>query len=230
MELSKLQRLLNPRAVAKAIKLSFKTDPDGFLSKISGVIHVGANTGQERGLYAQNNLNVIWIEPIPEIFFELRKNLAEFPCQQAYQYLVTDKDNEKYVFHVANNEGLSSSIFDLNLHKDIWPDVFYKHTITLQSISLPSLVEKERIEIDEYDALVMDTQGSELLILKGAETLLRKFKYIKTEVPDFESYSGCCHVKDMDTFLKSHGFRECFRHQFASRKDGGGYYDIVYGR
>ena len=41
-----------------------------------------------------------------------------------------------------------------------------------------------------WDALVMDTQEPELLILKGAEPMLSQFKYIKTEAADFESYVG----------------------------------------
>jgi hypothetical protein len=43
-----------------------------YLRKVRGVIHVGANEGQERDLYAAFGLNVIWIEPIPEVFQVLR--------------------------------------------------------------------------------------------------------------------------------------------------------------
>jgi len=40
-----------------------KKDPDGFLQKVSGVVHIGANTGQERELYKKYGLRVIWVEP-----------------------------------------------------------------------------------------------------------------------------------------------------------------------
>lgn len=49
-----------------------------FLREVEGVIHVGANSGQERGIYNRFGLRVIWIEPTPEIFMELRKNLRLF--------------------------------------------------------------------------------------------------------------------------------------------------------
>lgn len=97
----------------------------------------------------------------------------------------------------------------------------------LSSTTLASLVGKENLNIEKYDALVMDTQGSELLILNGAEPLLHNFKYIKTEVPDFESYIGCCQLKDTG-FLLSYRFKEYSKHKITSRKDGGNYYDIVY--
>lgn len=217
-----------PNLVFGAIKKSLVKDSNSFLEEVSGVIHVGANIGQERKVYAKHNLDVLWIEPIPEIFKRLKKNLKKYPRQQGYQYLVTDKDNEKYEFHIANNNGLSSSILNLDLHEDIWPQISYERSIVIESTTLVSLMDKEEINLLKYDALVMDTQGSELLVLKGAETLLNKFKYIKTEVSDFESYVGCCQVKDIEDFLLKHGFREVSRHNFASRKEGGNYYDIVY--
>jgi hypothetical protein len=40
------------------------TKQSRFLRDVTGVIHVGANTGQERFLYRLFGLNVIWIEPI----------------------------------------------------------------------------------------------------------------------------------------------------------------------
>jgi FkbM family methyltransferase len=201
-----------------------------FLRHVTGVIHVGANTGQERELYEQFGLSVIWVEPIPAVFRKLQENIAGFRRQRAYQYLVTDEDDRQYEFHVADNFGASSSILDLDLHREIWPNVRYTESIAIKSVTLTSLVKREKIDLDGYDALVMDTQGSELLVLKGAEPLLGRFEYIKTEVPDFEAYSGCCKVEDVERFLKGHGFREWHRRSFAAKKQVGSYFDIVYKR
>jgi hypothetical protein len=52
-----------------------KGDLDGFLGDVSGVVHVGANIGQERQLYAAHKLNVLWIEPISEVFKRLESNI-----------------------------------------------------------------------------------------------------------------------------------------------------------
>ena len=117
------------KSLKRRIKLLFGGKPDKFLKKITGVIHVGANTGQEIALYAQYGLSVVWIEPIPEIFEKLQSNLIGFPRQIAIKGLVTDLDNVEYQFHLANNNGASSSILELNLHQDIWPDVVYEKTI-----------------------------------------------------------------------------------------------------
>jgi len=218
------------KAIFNQARSMLKRDPDKFLRKVSGVIHVGANTGPEIELYAKYGLGVIWIEPIPEVFEKLEANVANFSRQRALKCLVTDQDNVEYQFHIANNEGHSSSILDLNLHKDIWPQVAYEKTITLRSKTLPSLLEEEHVDHSEYDSLVMDTQGSELLVLKGAVSILENFNYIKTEVPDFESYTGCCQLTDIASFLARHGFREFSRYKFAEHPNGGSYYDVVYKR
>jgi len=42
--------------------------PDVFLDRVKGVIHVGANTGQERLIYESRQLNVFWVEPIPNVY------------------------------------------------------------------------------------------------------------------------------------------------------------------
>jgi FkbM family methyltransferase len=205
-------------------------DPNGFLRSVRGVVHVGANVGQERALYARHDLNVLWIEPIPDVFATLKANLAGFPKQRALECLVTDRDDAWYEFHVANNQGESSSILALKEHKDVWPKVAFTNTIKLKSSTLATLLAREAIASTDYDALVMDTQGSELSVLRGAEPVLPRFKFIKTEVPDFEAYEGCAQLKDIERFVTERGFTELSRHPFAQHPGGGRYYDVVYRR
>jgi FkbM family methyltransferase len=199
-----------------------------FLMQSRGVIHVGANFGQERDLYKTYGLNVVWIEPIPEVFDGLKTLIHSYPNQKAFCYLVTDIDDGEYLFHVSNNEGQSSSIYDLADHKEIWPDVTYSKTITLKSITLSSLIKKEHLEMNKYDTLILDTQGSELLILKGAISLLPYIEYVKAEVADFESYAGCCKLSEMDQFFEEHNFRRIAKVGFAYKEGVGAYYDVLY--
>jgi FkbM family methyltransferase len=203
---------------------------DGFLKECSGIIHVGANEGQERDRYARYNLRVLWVEPIPEVFARLQSNVKDYPNQCAIEALVTDRDGGEYQFNIASNQGASSSILEFKEHKDVWPSVTFERTIKLAGYTLPTLLKREGIDPAGYDALLLDTQGSELLVLQGALPILHHFKYIKAEAPDFESYANCCQVVDLDAFMDAQGFREHRRTEFARRKEGGAYYDIVYER
>ena len=211
-------------------EISQLKDANSFLNNVSGVIHVGANSGQERDEYNLYSLNVIWIEPIPKVFNKLKKNIKKYSKQKAYKYLLTNIDNQDINFKIANNAGQSSSILELNQHKDIWPKVEYTRSIKLKSSTLKNVIKHEKIDIKRYQALIIDTQGSELLVLKGGSNLLKNFRYIKTEAADFESYKECCLIKDLSKFLDKFGFKEIKKVKFATRKEGGSYFDILYKR
>jgi FkbM family methyltransferase len=207
-----------------------RTPFKGFLRDARGVIHVGAHVGQERERYSQYGLRVLWLEPLPDHFALLERNIAPFPRQRAIQCLVTDQDDVEYPFHVTSNAGGSSSILPLDMHKDIWPDVTTTRTIALRSKTLPTALREQQIDASAYDALVMDTQGSELLVLLGAAPLLSTFKYIKAEVADFEAYTGCCQLAQVESFLGKHGFQEHARNVIAQHPGGGRYFDVVFRR
>ena len=201
---------------------------DDFLTHVAAVIHVGANDGHERHAYAEHDLSVLWIEALPSAFAELEDNLSGFPKQTAIEALVTDKAGQNHTFHVANNKGASSSIFDFALHRDIWPDVTMTHDIELTSSTLDDLVTAQAPGFLRAEALVMDTQGSELLVLKGAPRVLEHVRYIKTEAADFESYAGSTTVAELSAYLGKLGFTLVGREAFASHPKGGKYYDVLF--
>jgi FkbM family methyltransferase len=142
------------RAWGRAQKRVFGDFQD-YLSHCQGVIHVGANTGQERETYVQRGLRVVWIEPIPDVYQTLVKNIADYENQVAINALITDKDGADCLLHVANNGGASSSILDLHLHRDIWPDVGYVRDLAIKSETLPSTLQRAGVKVEDYDALLL---------------------------------------------------------------------------
>jgi FkbM family methyltransferase len=203
---------------------------DGFLTKVSGVIHVGANAGQERQLYHELGLKVLWFEAIPKVYEELVANIAEMPRQNAICALLTDRDGEEYRFHVANNLGASSSIYEFGEHRDIWPQVEYVDQLTLRSSQLDTLMSAAEINRRDYQALVIDVQGAELLVLKGGKRTLRHCRYIKAEAADFDSYVGAARLQDLQRHLAPLGYREVARQPFAKHTNGGTYWDVTWER
>ncbi|MFN9546337.1 MAG: FkbM family methyltransferase [Cyanobacteriota bacterium] len=222
MDLTASLRLL------KRTLLRREKSPDIFLNHIKGVIHIGANTGQERLLYASKNLTVFWIEPIPSIYEVLCQNIKDFPGQHAICALLLDRDGVKVKLNIANNEGASSSVMLLKEHRELWPDVAYIDAIELTATTLPTLVNQGKVCLDDCDALILDTQGSELMILQGAISLLPKIKYILIEVPDFEAYAGCPRLDDFNQFMKINGFRLVAKRAIAASSKSRAYYDVLY--
>jgi FkbM family methyltransferase len=199
-----------------------------FLTRVRCVIHVGANVGDEPYLYAEHGLKVIWIEPIPEVFAKLVENIHSFPDQKAINALITNEDGAFCTLHISNNGRYSSSILDLYLVKDIAPDVTFTHDILVRSSRLPTVLAD--INLSEYDAMILDTQGTELLILQSATAILSGFKYIQVEAANFEAYRNCATVDTLNTFLRQHGFRLLHKHLQVRRDAGGEYFDLLFGR
>jgi FkbM family methyltransferase len=199
-----------------------------FLRHVDTVVHVGANCGQERDQYAKYGLNVFWVEPIPAVFEELQSALQAFPRQKAYKALILDRDGLTHTLHVASNNGASSSIFELAEHRQLWPEISFTYDIRIESITLATLVKTHSINLGTRAALILDTQGSELLVLKGATELLPRFKFVKTEVADFDSYAGCCKLSDLLPFMNQHGFAEIRRDAFKTSPGIGTYYDVLF--
>jgi FkbM family methyltransferase len=218
------------RRLAGSVKRRIFPSIDYYLASCSGVIHVGANSGQERDLYAQHRLPVVWIEALNDQFDALTSNIRGLANQVAIRALITDRDNDLHILHVSNNAGQSSSIFELHLHKDIWPNVHYVNDVEMKSSTLPTALNTAGIDYTSFDALVLDTQGSELLVLRGAAPILAQFKFVKTEAADFESYKGCATVNEISRFLAKHKFSLRQKVPFAKHPAGGRYFDLLFKR
>lgn len=196
------------------------------LNNIRGIVHVGASYGQEAVEYKLNHLSVLWIEPIPESFLRLQKEILPYAKQKAVNGLCTDQVGTEYKLNIASNDGLSSSIYELGQHAEIWKDIKYVDTLSIRSTTVDKIMETQDRSL--YDAMVVDTQGADLLVLQGAIKTIDKMKYIKVEVADFELYLGGCRLRDIEMFMWDHGFVEYRREFFAAHNDGGICWDIIY--
>lgn len=219
---------MNLRHFVRLARCRLKDTDNRFLRKCSGVIHVGANSGQEAYLYGCYGLPVVWIEAIPDVFDELQRHIAPFRKQRAVNALITDRDGEQHVLHISSNDGHSSSIFQFGQHSDIWPEVHYVRDITLTSQTLPSAL--HGIDTSRFDVLVLDVQGAEMLVLRGAKAMLKQFRYIKAEAADFEVYSGCATATQIVSFLGERRFYVIRKDVFATHPSGGQCFDMLFKR
>lgn len=181
-------------------------------------------------MYARYGLKVAWVEPIPDIFRELQSNLTDLPDQTAYNCLIAAQDGMKYEFHVSDNEGSSSSILEPSKQlAEEWTKISF-YSIELEALSLPTFIRTNGINLASFDILVLDAQGAELLILEGAKEILSCFRYIKSEAVNFEVYSGCCQLPELDAFLSKHRFKQKGRFILSRSPKGGRQWDVLYQR
>lgn len=170
-----------------------------------GVLHVGANTGQEAEFYYNAGVKeVIWVECHVPTFEKLQENVKDIPGTICINACVSDRYSETY-FNIANNDSQSSSLLELAHHKNIHPEVSFIDKILVKTHRLDELLKDFKFGGSWF--LNIDLQGADLLAMKGMGDLLYHFKWINTEVNNTEVYEGCHLVGDIDDYLIQYGFK-----------------------
>lgn len=176
---------------------------DRYNIRPKGVLHIGANVGEEAPIYEQLGIKKqIWIEGNPEIFLKLKANIAHNPQAIALNYLIGDEEKE-VTFHIANNGGQSSSVLELGTHTKQHPDVHFVRDIQAKMYRIDGL----GLDLEGVDFLNIDLQGFEMQALKGMGDLLKGFKWAYLEVNRADVYKGCAQIESMDLFMLANGFR-----------------------
>jgi len=179
-----------------------------------GVLHVGANTGQEAEDYFKAGIeHTYWIEPIPEIYNQLVKHVSKFDFKSSSfcNALITDVNGEMVDFHIANNDGQSSSLLNFGTHSKEHPTVKFIKTITLETVRIDKIFNdlSSNVENDfnpyDYDFLNIDVQGAELLVLKSMGRYMNNFDFAYIEVNTAHLYKDCPLIEDIDQFFSDYG-------------------------
>lgn len=170
--------------------------------KINSALHIGAHCCEEQHFYNEIGAkDIIWIDANENLVNQMKSR----GIQNIYHAVISDKDNEDIIFHVANN-GQSSSILDLGTHKNEHPDVWYVNEIPSKTITIDTFFKENNFDTKKYNFWNMDIQGAELHALKGATSVLQFADIIYLEVNERELYLGCGLVTEIDEFLKPFGF------------------------
>lgn len=181
--------------------IDFRTLFPKYNIKPKGVVHVGANRGEEYHIYMELEIKKqVWYEANFEMYQLLMETIKDNPEATAYNLCVGDEFKE-VVLHIANNQGQSSSVLPLGTHLQVHPEVFYIKDVPVQMVRLDGLPLDE-----EIDFLNLDIQGAELMALKGMGDLLYQFKAIYLEVNWKELYIGCALFDEVVLYLNKYGF------------------------
>jgi FkbM family methyltransferase len=185
-----------------------------FRIKPTGIVQVGASWGQEVSDFHRAGVpHAIFIEPLPDAYAQLAQHTSRASSNYlAVQALCGAEDGANVLFHVASNAGMSSSILPPADHTSLYPDVVFKETITLQTRKLDSLLQELRSKAKvshaaNFNTLFLDTQGTEMQVLLGAQRMLRDhITAIWTEVSHANLYNGGCRFNELIPFLAGFGF------------------------
>lgn len=187
------------------------------------VLHVGADRGNEVVEYSKLGVNhVVWIEANSELIPELIEMLARHESNGLYTQmrnihheLIGEFDDEVKDFHIyygpdaqymSGNKGMSSM---LKAKDDWWGSKGHQKTVQLKTVSLDTFCMRNNYAFDHFDLLNLDTQGTELMILRGARSLLKHLRYINVEVTlDPYQYEDNPLASEIYKYLLEYDFHE----------------------
>lgn len=172
---------------------------------INGVIHIGANKGEEYNLYKILNIkNMVFVEPRPDEFNNLKNKINDSNCIFIQKALGNKIGIEKmYISYGGGSPGASSSILKPKLHLDLHKKIkFHDSLLEVEMEKLDNL----SIDFKKYNFINIDVQGYELEVFKGGKECLSKIDYIYSEVNRDEVYENCTHINELDIYLKTFGF------------------------
>lgn len=184
--------------------IPFQTLIDQYQCRPKGVLHCGANIGEEAEAYKNAGAEkVVWVEANPEIYKTLCSNIEKYPNHVALNHCISDRNDQEVTFHIANNGGQSSSFLEFGTHARNHPTVKYIDHIQLKTKRLDSM----DIDFEGLDFFAADLQGVELFALKGLGENLKQFKWVYLEVNREQVYLGNALVGEIDQYLKGFGLR-----------------------
>ena len=153
----------------------------------TGIVHVGANTGQEVPDYRASGIRpVVLVEPLAGPFGQLVRAVDGTPGFHPLKACLSDVAGRTVDFHVASNGGQSSSYLKPAAHLKIRPDITFDRTETMVTDTLDraigALCREHGLRPESFDYIGLDTQGSEMDILRRGSRGAGAAKYVFTEV------------------------------------------------
>lgn len=216
--------------------IDFRTLFPKFNIKPKGIIQVGAHWAEEHDVYVEMGISkIIYVEPCKEAYDKISERFHSeivYDVLNEKTGIRVDVGRKIIMFNAAcgetesemtmqvshNNQGQSNSLLKPELHLHQHPEVVFTDTENVKVIPLDLLPFPKGIwnSVDgdkgyfynenDYNILVMDTQGYEGQVLKGATETLKHIDCIYTECNRGQTYSGNMEIEEMDTFLKLHNF------------------------
>lgn len=164
--------------------------------KITGVIQAGAHYGEEVNEFIKSGIDYfIFFEPSKSAFQILKKNTESISRKVLVNCALGETQQTAMMNTETRNNGQSNSILSAKKHLEYYPDIVFSNTEIVDVMPL------DHFKIEWYNFLVMDVQGYEMKVLKGATETLKDIDYIYTEVNREELYEGCAMIEDLDSYL-----------------------------
>ena len=170
-----------------------------------GIILIGAYDGKTlKRLNLPNTVKILVIDANQGAVERLQENFADSPNIQVVQAAIANH-NDTVTLHLTSLES-SSSILPWKQYSEIYPNIKEIQQLTLSSRTLDTLLEELNLSPSDFNILILDIQGAELLALEGANQLLNNLDAIYTNVHYQELFEGGALAEEVNQFLSDYQF------------------------
>jgi 2-O-methyltransferase len=184
------------------------------------VIDGGANRGSFTDAFLQLHRpeRLVLVEALPDLAERLRARYAGKLGLSVVSAALYDINGEAQ-FEINRSEA-SSSLLPIDSRNTAWfgRDLSVARTIRVPTMTLPALLEEQRLET--VDLLKLDLQGAERFVLSGGDAVLERVRVIYTEVFFEQLYDGAWLFSEMNAFLAARGFKLCGLSNIVHARDG----------
>ncbi|MEX2287043.1 MAG: FkbM family methyltransferase [Planctomycetaceae bacterium] len=172
------------------------------------IFDVGANKGQTAANYRRRfpAAEIYCFEPFPESVATLQAAFSNDEHTHVVPKAVAEKSGTA-TFYVTKFDATHSLLPRFTSGRRYYPEwAGPKETIDIEAIALDDFIGDKRIST--VDILKMDVQSGELLVLRGAQSLLRTagVSLIYTEIMFVPHYEGSPLFHEMTSYLSGFGF------------------------
>jgi len=173
------------------------------------MIDVGAAFGSVALYFSEryHDLKIYCVEANPEILPRLKETIGHRKNIELKNIALGSISGESYL-HVTANQ-LSSSLNELNTTEigDL-PQDHQSWLAEVKQVKVPVSTLDAEFKTESHVLLLkLDTQGTELDILNGGVELLKRTRFVLTELNNHQLYKGACQYYEVDEFLRTHSFR-----------------------
>lgn len=182
--------------------LDFTTLVKKYDLKIKGVIQCGAHFGQEYEGYVENGIQrMIFIEPCEKAFSVMKEKFVGNPNVILWKTACGSKMGHgiMYTGDETVNKGMSNSLLKPALHLQLHKEVEFTDQEEVVIVPLDYIMDNAIKQ--NYNLLVMDCQGYEGHVLRGATRQLPYIDYVYTEINFAQVYEGNVEAEELDALL-----------------------------
>lgn len=173
--------------------------------KPDAVLDVGANKGQFSLVSTMifRDIPIISFEPIPEEANIYKKIHGDNQKIQFFECAVGEESKTSKL-HLSKSADSSSMLPIGNLQSKIFLET---HEVGTLDVKVERLDDFKQYFMNKNEILLkIDVQGFELSVLKGSIETLKRCRYVYVECSEVSLYEGQALRKEVESFLKTHGF------------------------